>query len=105
MVSNTTSLQMVNLGLGTTLTLVERHSSNYTSAPAAQSTDYSLHNEASTQSVSSNQQSSNTNVEAVSAPKLLHTRFNFIIFIASTGGSVKAQFLANGGTEALGTQS
>ena len=45
-------------------------------APAAQSTDYSASysNSASTQSVSSNQQSSNTNVEAVSAPKLLHTQ-------------------------------
>ncbi len=72
-------------------------------APAAQSTDYSASysNEASTQSVSSNQQSSNTNVEAVSAPKTTsYSASTSSSSSASTGGSVKAQFLANGGTEA-----
>ncbi|WP_285490969.1 transglycosylase [Staphylococcus haemolyticus] len=73
-------------------------------APAAQSTDYSASysNEASTQSVSSNQQSSNTNVEAVSAPKTTSysASTSSSSSSASTGGSVKAQFLANGGTEA-----
>lgn len=70
-------------------------------APAAQSTDYSASysNEASTQSVSSNQQASNTNVEAVSAPKTTSYSAS-TSSSASTGGSVKAQFLANGGTEA-----
>ena len=83
MVSNTTSLQMVNLGLGTTLTLVGDTVATTQAAPNAnQLTTHHTKNEASTQSVSSNQQSSNTNVEAVSAPKLLHTHFNFIIFIA-----------------------
>ena len=70
-------------------------------APAAQSTDYSASysNEASTQSVSSNQQASNTNVEAVSAPKTTSYSAS-TSSSASTGGSVKAQFLAKGGTEA-----
>ena len=73
-------------------------------APAAQSTDYSASysNEASTQSVSSNQQSSNTNVEAVSAPKTTsYSASTSSSSSASTGGSVKAQFLAAGGTEAM----
>ena len=70
-------------------------------APAAQSTDYSASysNEASSQSVSSNQQSSNTSVRTVSAPTT--TSYSApSLSSASTGGSVKAQFLAAGGTEA-----
>lgn len=88
----------------TTLTLVELDTVATTqAAPAAQSTDYSASysNSASTQSVSSNQQSSNTNVEAVSAPKTTsYSASTSSSSSASTGGSVKAQFLANGGTEA-----
>ena len=58
-------------------------------------------NEASTQSVSSNQQSSNTNVEAVSAPKLLHTQLQLHhLHQLQLVVQLKAQFLANGGTEA-----
>ncbi|PAK69607.1 transglycosylase, partial [Lentilactobacillus parakefiri] len=60
------------------------------------------------QSVSSNTQSSNTNVEAVSAPTTSHHNYSTSTTSysapssssASTGGSVKAQFLAAGGTEA-----
>ncbi|MEX2956929.1 transglycosylase [Staphylococcus pasteuri] len=91
-----------------------------TSNTAAQSADYttSYNQEASTQSVSSNQQSSNTNVEAVSAPTTSSNSSSSHNYStkttsysapstssastssASTGGSTKAQFLANGGTEA-----
>ena len=103
MVSNTTSLQMVNLGLEYTYVGGADTVATTQAAPAAQSTDYSASysNEASTQSVSSNQQSSNTNVEAASAPKTTsYSASTSSSSSASTGGSVKAQFLANGGTEA-----
>lgn len=84
-----------------------------TSNTAVQSADYttSYNQEAGTQSVSSNQQSSNTNVEAVSAPTTSNNGSNHNYSTkttsysapstssASTGGSTKAQFLANGGTE------
>ena len=40
MVSNTTSLQMVNLGLGTTLLVEADTVATTQAAPAAQSTDY-----------------------------------------------------------------
>ena len=74
------------------------------------SADYtqSYNQESSNQSVSSNTQSSNTNVEAVSAPTTSHHNYSTSTTSysapssssASTGGSVKAQFLAAGGTEA-----
>ena len=80
---------------------------------AAPATNYSAsyNNQASTQSVSSNQQASHTNVKAVSAPSTSKTTSYSAqttsysapaasTSSASTGGSVKAQFLANGGTEA-----
>ncbi|MBL7573771.1 transglycosylase [Staphylococcus saccharolyticus] len=64
------------------------------------------------QAVSSNQQSSNTSVKAVSAPTTSNSSsHNYSTTttsysapstsLASTGGSVKAQFLAAGGTEAM----
>ncbi|UDI77430.1 transglycosylase [Staphylococcus taiwanensis] len=80
---------------------------------SAQTTDYSAsyNNEASSQSVSSNQQASNTNVKAVSAPTSntsntssysapQTTSYSSASSSASTGGSTYQQFLANGGTEA-----
>ena len=92
---------------------------NYTytgGADTAQSTtDYTdSYNQASTQSVSSNNQASTSNVKAVSAPVQRTSSYNNYsarttsysapkttsYSTASTGGSVKAQFLANGGTEA-----
>ena len=75
-----------------------------TGCSSAQSTDYSLHRQqASTQSVSSNQQSSNTNVEAVSAPKTTSYWLQLHHLHPSTGGSVKAQFLLMVVLKALGT--
>ncbi|BGE81483.1 transglycosylase [Staphylococcus petrasii] len=71
-------------------------------APAQQSqaTDYSAsYNQGSNQSVSSNQQASHAQVKTVSAPSY-STYSAPAASSASTGGSVKAQFLANGGTEA-----
>lgn len=82
----------------------------------ASSADYtqSYNQSTSNQSVSSNQQSSNTSVKAVSAPTTSNSSSSQDYSTsttsysapstssssASTGGSVKAQFLANGGTEA-----
>lgn len=84
-------------------------------AQSTSTTDYTnSYNQASTQSVSSNNQASTSNVKAVSAPVQETSSYNNYsarttsysapkttsYSTASTGGSVKAQFLANGGTEA-----
>ncbi|PNZ70097.1 transglycosylase [Staphylococcus croceilyticus] len=73
-------------------------------APAQQSqaTDYSAsYNQGSNQSVSSNQQASHAQVKTVSAPSYSNNTASYSApQSASTGGSVKSQFLANGGTEA-----
>ncbi|GGG93269.1 transglycosylase [Staphylococcus pragensis] len=67
-----------------------------------QATNYSAsYNQGSNQSVSSNQQANQTQVKRVSAPSYSNNTTSYSAPAASsTGGSVKSQFLANGGTEA-----
>lgn len=85
--------------------------SHTTTANTTASADYttSYNKSADTQAVSQNTQSSNAQVKTVSAPSASYNNYSTSTASysapsastsASTGGSVKAQFLANGGTEA-----
>ena len=70
-----------------------------TSNTAVQSADYTTYNqEAGTQSVSSNQQSSNTNVEAVSAPTTSNNGSSHNYSTKTTSASSSSLTLGNGNT-------